>query len=66
MDKTMYVDAISSIAIDMNYCIVFEQMGLLQFNGDGHNPSWRWNKKELETISIEDLKDLYQLVKELE
>ena len=45
-------------------CDSLQDLGIMKFVGNQHNPAWAWNRKYLEDVSEYILVDLYNRVKQ--
>ena len=44
----------------MTECENLTKAGFMRFTGDQHNPDWAWNRSEVESLSLESKKYLYE------
>lgn len=63
--KEMLIDAIVGAGfVSMAHGMMAEKLGHAKYNGDQHNPDWRWNPSALRLLSDEGLQEMYQKTKE--
>jgi hypothetical protein len=44
-------------------CDKFASVGFMDFTGNQHNEAWEWNEKSLQTLSENNLLDLYLMIR---
>ena len=63
VDRYMYIDALHGVYVPTEYAVKLTKRGLMEWNGNQHNESWKWKRSELETLWIGNLELLYTLFK---
>jgi len=64
VDKQILIDAIKGRGIsDMQMCIEFEKVGLMEFTGNQHNPQWSFLDSKLQDTPLEELERIYSICK---
>lgn len=60
MDKDILVDAIMGRGfLSMDFADSMESMGLARLSGNQWNSDWQWNRDKLNSLTMEELKLIY-------
>ena len=59
--QQLFCDAVCGVGVpQLTLALECERVGLASFSGDQHNPEWRWDRKALWKVSVEQLQELYE------
>lgn len=63
--KTFLIDAIVGVGLpSILLAQEAERVGMADFCGNQHNPSWAWHRDKLERLEEPQLQELYQSLRE--
>lgn len=62
VDRKEVEQLLKGLRKTMQQAIAFENLGMMEFCGDQHNPDWRWDFKELKRCypTTQSLYNFYQ------
>lgn len=65
LSRELYLDAIEGVGLpSITIAMDAEKRHMAYFCGNQHNPQWRWRREKLTELTLEQLIELYMVLKE--
>ena len=59
--KRLLIDALcSSQPAEITVCVALEKLNYMTWNGNQHDPSWKWDRTKLMSMNVQSLERLYR------